>query len=191
MEATHGNEPARVVTAPMSAIANPFPAGGGETGARMRAQDWSTSPLGPSDTWPTALRTAVHLILASPESMFLAWGPELRFFHNDAYAPILGPRLPRALGAPLANLWSDVWEQVRPIAEKALAGEASRFDDLPLTMARHGAEERTWWSFSYSPLRDETGAVAGLFCVTSETTQRVLADKALRDLNATLERHVE
>ncbi len=111
--------------------------------------------------------------------MYLAWGPDLIFF-NDAYRPILGPRLPHALGMTLPELWPDAWEQVRPIAEKALAGQASRFDDLPITMAHCGEPEDTWWSFSFSPVRDEAGAVAGLFCVTNAITERVLATRRLR-----------
>ena len=154
-----------------------FPAAGGDVAAAIRAHDWSPFPLGSPHAWPTALRLAIELILASPESMFLAWGPELLFFHNDKYSPILGPRRAHALGVPIADLWPDVWDQVRPIAESALAGEASRFDDLPLTMARYGHTEQTWWSFSYSPLRDESGAVVGLFCVTNETTRQVLENR--------------
>ena len=80
----------------------------------------------------------------------------------------------------LPELWAEVWDDVQPIVEKALAGTLSRFEDMPLTMARNGVEERTWWSFSYSPLYDEDGIVRGLFCVTRETTNRVLADVALR-----------
>jgi len=155
----------------------PFPATNGDVAAAIRAHDWSAFPLGSPQAWPTALRLAIELILASPESMFLAWGPELLFFHNDTYSPILGPRRTHALGVPIADLWPDVWDQVRPIAESALAGEASRFDNLPLTMARYGDAEQTWWSFSYSPLRDESGTVVGLFCVTNETTRQVLASR--------------
>ena len=163
-----------------------FPRAGGETGVLMRVHDWARTALGPPSGWPAALRVSVNLILGSPESMFLAWGPDLVFFFNDTYRPILGPRLPHALGAPMRELWSDVWEQVRPMVELALAGTASRYDDLPLTMARHGVEEQTWWSFSYSPAFDEDGAVMGLFCVTSETTQRVLSERALRAREAEL-----
>lgn len=112
-------------------------------GALIRARDWSTSPLGPAEAWPASLRVGLSLMLNSPESMFLAWGPQLRFFFHDTYRPIPGPRLDGAMGQPLAVLWSDVWEQVKPIVDKALAGEASRYDDLPLTMARHGTEEET------------------------------------------------
>ncbi|RZK93562.1 MAG: hypothetical protein EOO66_09740, partial [Methylobacterium sp.] len=76
----------------------------------MRAHDWDRTPLGPTAGWPAALKVAVNLILASPESMFLAWGPDLTFLFNDTYRPILGPRLPHALGAPMRKLWSDVWD---------------------------------------------------------------------------------
>jgi two-component sensor histidine kinase/PAS domain-containing protein len=161
-----------------------FLSGGGEIGALIRAHDWSASPIGPPEGSPDALRVALGLVLNPPESMFLAWGPDLVFFFNDAYRPILGPRLPYALGAALPELWSDAWEQVRPIAEKALAGEASGFDDMPVTMARYGQEEETWWSFSYSPIRDGSGAVVGLFCITNETTARVRSVAALRESEA-------
>ena len=155
-------------------------------GALMRTHDWDGSPLGPIRRWSPALKAAIQLMLASPECMFLAWGRELTFLFNDAYRPILGPRLDRALGAALPHLWADAWDQVRPVAEKALAGTASRFEDLPLTMARRGVEEETWWSFSYSPAYDENHEVAGLFCVVTETTQRVLTERALRAREAEL-----
>ena len=166
---------------PVESVSRPkeFPQAGGEMGALVRAHDWSRTPLGPIAGWPAALKVTLNPVLASPESMFLAWGPDLTFFFNDIYRPILGPRLSWALGAPMSELWSDVWEQVRPSVELALSGTASRFDDLPLTMARHGVGEETWWSFSHSPVRDEHDAVVGLFCVVTETTQRVLTERTL------------
>jgi PAS domain S-box-containing protein len=154
--------------------------GGGEAGAWIRAHNWMASPLGPIEGWPAALRIAVNLLLASPDAMFLAWGPELTFLFNDAYRPILGARLPSALGATLPDLWHDSWDQVRPLVDKALAGEASRHEDMLVTMDRHGAPEKTWWSSSYAPLRDEDGRVAGLFCITRETTAHVQSGAALR-----------
>ncbi|WP_237477022.1 PAS domain-containing protein [Lichenibacterium dinghuense] len=163
-----------------------FPHAGGTTAAEMRAFDWSRTRIGPPDTWPAALRTAVDLILDSPESMYLAWGPELHFFFNDAYRPVLGPRLPVALGTTLPELWPDAWPAVRPFALDALAGRASRHVDMPVVMARRGEPERTWWTFSYSPLRDRDGAVRGLLCITNETTDHVLATRAQREREAEL-----
>ena len=156
-----------------------FPPIGGEIGAMIRARDWTGSPVGALETWSEALRVALALVLASPESMYLVWGPALTFFFNDAYRPILGPRLPSALGASLPELWPDAWEAVRPSVEKGFSGEASRFEDMPIAMARHGAPEDTWWTFSYSPVRDGTGRVVGLLCITNETTDRVRATATL------------
>lgn len=174
-----------------------FPAGDSEAGRTIKDMDWGATPLGPIEQWPAALKIHLNLILNFPESMYLLWGPELLFFHNDAYAPILGPRRDAAMGARMQELWSDVWDQVQPFAERALNGQPYHCEDMPLTMARYGAIERTWWSFSFSPMIDEHNQVVGLFCVTNETTRRVLDQRALRaseqrrlDLIADLERQV-
>ena len=149
-------------------------------GAAIRDRDWSNSPLGSIAAWPVSLCSALGLMLNSPESMYLLWGPELTFFFNDAYRPILGPRLADALGRPIADVWPDAWDQVRPLAEQALAGESVRFEDLPVAMARYGEPEETWWSFCYSPVFDDGGVVAGVFCITNETTDRVRSTALLR-----------
>jgi len=153
-----------------------FPADGGGVGALMRAHDWSTSPLGPPEGWPQSLRSVVGLLLASKFPMFVAWGPELGFLYNDSYALILGEKHPRALGRRFSDIWSDIWEDIRPLVDRALAGEATFHQDLPLTMLRNGYEEQTWFTFSYSPVRDESGTVAGMFCACTETTGTVLAE---------------
>ncbi|KAF1017016.1 MAG: hypothetical protein GAK31_00275 [Stenotrophomonas maltophilia] len=85
----------------------PFPRATGDAAAAIRARDWRGTVLGEPAQWPVALRCALELMLNSPESMYLVRGPELVFFHNDAYAPILGPRLHGAIGQPLRVLWAD------------------------------------------------------------------------------------
>ena len=112
-------------------------------GARMRAYDWAASALGPLETWPQSLRTAVSLLLSSRFPMFIAWGPQLAFLYNDDYAPILGAKHPAALGRPFAEVWSEIWSDVGPLAERALRGEATFREDLPLTMQRAGFVEQT------------------------------------------------
>ena len=174
-----------------------FLAGGGKTGALMRAHDWSESPLGPPDTWPQSLRTVVGLLLQSQFPMFVAWGPDLGFLYNDPYAEILGAKHPRALGRRFYDIWSEIWPDISPLIDAAMAGHATYHEDLPLLMNRKGYDEQTWFTFSYSPVRDESGTVAGIFCACSETTQKVLVERAmresearLRELNETLERRV-
>ena len=111
-----------------------FLSGGGIMGALMRAHDWSESPLGPPETWPQSLRTVVSLLLNSKFPMFIAWGPELAFLYNDGYLPIFGAKHPQALGQPFAKVWSDIWSDISPLVDRALAGEATFHENLPLLM---------------------------------------------------------
>lgn len=151
---------------------------------RVRAFDWSTTELGAAKTWPQSLRTSLDIILSSRQPMFLAWGPGLTFLYNDAYVPILGRKHPDALGQPFQDVWSEIWSDLSPLIERALAGEATWSENLPLTMERNGFPEATWYTFSYSPLRDDDGRIAGMFCSCIETTAQVLAgqqSKAERD----------
>ena len=164
--------------------------GGGAVGALMRAHDWSESPLGAPESWPQPLRTVVGLLLQSRFPMFVAWGDALGFLYNDPYAEILGTKHPRALGRRFHDIWSEIWSDISPLIDAAMAGQAIYREDLPLVMNRKGFDEQTWFTFSYSPLRDESGKVAGMFCACSETTRRVLAERGLLDLNETLERRV-
>ncbi|MDM0107003.1 PAS domain-containing protein [Variovorax sp. J22R24] len=156
----------------------------------MRSHDWSESPLGPPEAWPQPLQTVVGLLLQSRFPMFVAWGDELGFLYNDSYAEILGAKHPRALGMRFHDIWSEIWSDISPLIDAAMAGQAIYREDLPLVMNRKGYDEQTWFTFSYSPLRDESGVIAGMFCAVSETTRRVLAERGLRDLNETLERRV-
>ncbi|MCW8086580.1 PAS domain-containing protein [Sabulicella glaciei] len=146
-------------------------------GAHIRAHDWSLSPLGPPETWPTPLLTIVGVMLAASQPMFAAWGPERAVLYNDPYAEILGAKHPAALGRPFFEVWHELRESVGPIVERAYAGEPTAMDDIALVMVRHGYPEEAHFSFFYAPLRDEGGAVAGVYCGCAEITDRVLAER--------------
>jgi PAS domain S-box-containing protein len=141
----------------------------------IAAKDWCGVPIGAPEDWPSSLRAIVSLLLNSRFPMFVAWGPNLTFLYNDAYAVILGAKHPTALGRPFEEIWSEIWQDVGPLADRALAGDASWLEDLPLVMNRHGYEEETFFTFSYSPAVDDSGAIAGVFCACTETTEKVLA----------------
>lgn len=167
------------------------------TAQAMRSHDWRDHPLGPPQDWPPLLRQTVNVLLSSSESMYLLWGEPLFFFSNDAYQPILGPRLPQAIGTTLARLWPDAIDAVRPSIDAALRGDSVRHVDQPITMARHGEPEDTWWTFSFSPVFDDDGAIPAVLCHTVETTDRILSDRRrdlaearLRDINDRLEQVV-
>src|SRR6478736_3219098 len=163
-----------------------FLSGGGEVGALMRTHDWSTSPLGPPEGWPQSLRSVVGLILNTKFPMFVAWGPELGFLYNDAYAEILGGKHPAAIGSRFEDIWREIWPDIHPIVEKALAGQSTYHTNLPLN--RRGYDEQTWFTFSYSPVRDESGAIAGMYCAVKETTSEVLGERRRLDENERLHR---
>ena len=113
--------------------------------------------------------------------MFVAWGKDLGFLYNDPYSEILGAKHPAALGKRFHDIWSEIWPDISPLIDAAMAGEATDREDLPLVMNRKGYDEQTWFTFSYSPVRDESGKVAGMFCACWETTPKVLAERAMRE----------
>ena len=161
-----------------------FLAGGGEMGALMREHDWSSTSLGAPTSWPGALRTLVAVMLGSRQPMFVAWGAGRTLLYNDGYAAILARKHPDALGQPLLDVWSEIQDDIVPIVEQAYAGEAVHMDDIMLVMDRHGYREETHFAFSYTPVRDEAGAVVGLFCPCTETTKQVLAERARLEAEA-------
>ncbi|MDG2520845.1 PAS domain-containing protein [Caulobacter segnis] len=158
---------------------------GGEMGDRMREVDWAATPLGPPEGWSQALRLTLGLILASGFPMALRWGPELVILYNDAYAPILGDKHPRALGQRFADIWPEVSQQLMPVQEEQIAGQRGAIftEDMPVSIRRHGsALEAAWFTVSYSPVPDDTSptGVGGIMATAVETTNRVLTERALR-----------
>ncbi len=150
-------------------------------GALIRATDWTRTPFGPIETWPQSLRTAVNLTLESRFAMVVAWGPQFRFFYNDRYRPILGSKHP-ALGLSCEEIFPEVWPIVGPEFERVRRGEAFDVEDWNLPLERHGYLENCWFTLSYSPIRDESGAVGGLLAVVAETTRRVESERRLATL---------
>ncbi|KGQ20393.1 PAS/PAC sensor hybrid histidine kinase [Lysobacter dokdonensis DS-58] len=116
-------------------------------------------------------------MLRSKFPMFVAWGPSMGFLYNDPYVEVLGAKHPFALGLPFEEIWSEIWEDVGPLARRALAGEATYMENLPLLMRRKGYDEPTWFTFSYSPVTDEQGDIAGMYCACTETTAGVIAER--------------
>ena len=154
-----------------------FP-GDGEMVQLCRAFDWASTPLGPVSDWPQSLCTIASTILASRHPMFLWWGPDLVQIYNDAYRPSFGDgtRHPRALGAQGREFWTDIWDIIGPEVDGVLAtGEATWHVDQLVPIERNGTIENVWWTYSYSPVRDDEGLIAGVLVVVQETTRQVTA----------------
>ena len=154
---------------------SPLPATG--VRALLGRHDWEGNPLGHPDSWPPELATAVGMALDSSFPMFVAWGPELRFLYNDAYAIMMGAKHPAGLGQPFKEVWAEIWTDIVPIIDRALSGKSAFFEDLPLVVERQGYPEQGNFTFSYSPLHDGDGNVAGMYCTAIETTARVQAER--------------
>ncbi len=166
---------------------NPFVllAGGGEMGERTRAFDWSKTPVGPVVGWPQGLKSAVSICLGSRYPIVIWWGREdLTQFYNDGYTPMLGvTKHPKSLGQSAKVCWSEIWHIVGPMVESVFAtGEATWSEDLLLVLDRNLPREEAYFTFSYSPIRDDAGAVGGIFCAVTETTGRVVGERRLRTL---------
>ena len=160
--------------------------GGGEMGALIRAKRWADTPLGPIESWPQSLRSAVSILVPSKAQIILFWGPDLVAIYNDAYRPVLGAKHPHALGVPARRLFSEAWHVLEPLFMGVVnTGEAFWAKDHEFALERHGFLEETYFDVSYDPVRDETGRVGGLFCIVSDTTGRIVGERrlaALRDL---------
>ena len=165
-------------------LARLFP-GDSELATRMRAFDWSQTPLGAVETWPQSLCTSVRIFLQSRFPMLILWGREFVMLYNDAFRPILGTsKHPQALGQPAQECWWEVWQVFKPMLEGVLIkGETTWFEDTLSLLERNGYLEECYFTFSHSPILGETGNVDGVLIVVTETTQRVLSESRLNTLS--------
>ncbi len=149
-------------------------------GARMRAFDWATTPLGPAAHWPQSLKTIVRVLLDSRYAMWMLWGPELTFFCNDAYLPTVGLKRDWVLGARSDRVWQEIWPEISPRIERVLRdGESSWDEQLLLFLKRSGYTEETYHTFSYSPIYDDSSHISGMLCVVMETTTQLIEARRL------------
>jgi signal transduction histidine kinase len=163
-----------------------FIAGGGETGELIRSIDWRTTPLGPASKWPQSLRTSLSICLSSRFPIALYWGRQYVMLYNDDLLPMVGAnKHPWAMGRPAFEVLPEIRAVIEPMLDQVVGtGEAIWSQDLMLPLVRGDAPEEGYFTFTYSPIRDETGGVGGVFCAVLETTEKVIEERRLRLLNA-------
>ena len=152
---------------------------------RVDAFDWSATPLGPRANWPSELEIVIQQILDSSFPKAVVWGKQFTTIYNDAFLPILGAK-PDALGRSFADIWSEAWDTIGPIAERAFDGIPTYIEDFPLVIDRSGREEQAWFTFCYSPLRLADGSIAGMLDTVVETTGKMRAQADLALVNREL-----
>jgi PAS domain S-box-containing protein len=160
--------------------------GAGEMGVLVRSIDWRDTPFGPIVEWPQSLRTTMSICLSSRFPIAVYWGPEFLMLYNESLIPMVGSKKhPHALGQSARVVLAEIWGIIEPLLEHVrTTGEATWSEDLMLPLARTGAPEESYFTFTYSPIRDETGGVGGVFCAAVETTEKVIEGRRLRLLNA-------
>ncbi|MFD2569288.1 PAS domain S-box protein [Spirosoma soli] len=166
---------------------NPFLADGGEMGHLIRKMDWTKTPIGPPETWPLTLRTAVNIMLDTRFPMAIAWGPAFTMLYNDGYRPMIGLKHPQAMGASAQYILAEIWDSIGPLFNQVMTGQAVVFDDFLAPLYRNGFLEECYFDFSYSPIRLEDGQTGGVLVTISETTDRVIRERrsqTLRDVAA-------
>jgi PAS domain S-box-containing protein len=167
-------------------LANSRIIGAGEMADLIRGFDWTRTSLGPMAAWPDTLVTTVNMLLASRHPMFLWWGPELIQFYNDGYRPsIRADKHPSAVGQRGAECWPEIWSIIGPQIESVMGeGCATWHTNQLVPINRDGKPEEVYWTYSYSPVRDNEGIVRGTLVVCSETTEQVLSERRLKTLLA-------
>ncbi len=167
-----------------------FLLGGGEMGKLIRGMDWSKTPLGAIETWPQSLRTSVSLCLSSSFPILIAWGPEKIQIYNDSYRPICGAKHPASMGMNFRICWETALEVVGDAFTRTeQEGEGTYINDQRMFLDRYGYLEEAFMTFSFAPIRDESGGVGGIFHPITETTVKILSGRrthALRELGAAL-----
>ena len=164
------------VSTKTNTIKHNFLKAGGEAAELIASIDWSQTSLGHIDFWPQSLITTLGIILHSKFPMFLFWGPELICFYNDGYRPSLGNngKHPYAMGSRAEDVWPEIWHIIKPMIDHVLTGgDGTWSEDQLIPIYRNGKIEDVYWTFSYSPVNDESGDVAGVFVTCTETTEKV------------------
>jgi signal transduction histidine kinase len=161
----------------------------GEMARLVREKDWESTALGSPENWQQSLKTLVDVILNSKFPMFLFWGSELSCFYNDAYRPSLGinGKHPSILGMRAEDSWTEIWDIIKPLIDHVMnGGGATWSEDQLIPIYRNGKIEDVYWTFSYSPVKDESGKIAGVLVTCTETTDKVVVFQKLQESNQQL-----
>ena len=152
---------------------------GGKMGVLIRSFDWVKTPLGPIESWPQSLLTAVNIVLESPVPLVMLWGQDGIMIYNDAYSLFAGARHPSLLGSKVLEGWPEVADFNKNVMEKGLKGEKLSYKDQRLILYRNNRPEDVYMNLNYSPIINELGEAAGVLAIVVETTERVLAEEEL------------
>jgi serine phosphatase RsbU (regulator of sigma subunit) len=150
-----------------------------------RSVDWSARALGEPSEWHPSLLATLDLALHTRFPITLFWGPEFTMLYNEAYIPLIADKHPRALGAPAHEVFPEIWDLIGPMLTSVMDGRAANWvEDAGMYLERRGLLEECFFTFSYSPIRDDQGVVRGVIDIATETTGKVLDRRRLALLSS-------
>ncbi len=158
-----------------------WPSGQGEMALRIGTYNWTATPLGPTVAWPQNLKAAVELMLASAFPMSILWGQEAIILYNDAKARLLGKFHPAALGQSAFEALLVIPHGLEPVIHRVMSGESVVFGEQRYVVQGKSGEREMWVDHLASPMRSETGAIAGLWMVLIDVTTRIQAERQRQD----------
>jgi len=168
-----------------------YPIGGGRLGQLIRDFDWAGTSIGSLAQWPQSLKSVTQMLLLSPVPIVLLWGEDGVMIYNDAYSEFAGSRHPALLGSKVREGWAEVADFNDHVMRVGLSGQTLAYRDQELALQRRGKLEPVWMNLDYSPVLDETGRPAGVIAIVVETTEKVLAQRQLRESEGRLRAFVE
>jgi PAS domain S-box-containing protein len=165
----------------ITARINTLITGNSEMAGRIRAHNWSKTPLGPIEGWSETLLATANLMLHSPFPTILSWGEEMVFLYNDAAIPTLMVKHPKALGAHYRDVFPEAWDLVRADLEACFyRGQTAVRDNIFIPILFNGVLEGHYWSYSLIPVY-ENGRIGGVYDAFRNMTETVEGARRLRE----------
>lgn len=145
----------------------------------IRHVDWSTTDLGPMQTWRRELRQVVRFMIADTAPAILYWGPNSTIVYNEAYIPLVKERHPTMIGQNAPDVFPDFWNYFEEIIAKqhedgiTVSGEAS----LLLMERQTGFLEETYFDWKLVPVIGDDGLFLGAYGIPADNTERVIGER--------------
>jgi PAS domain S-box-containing protein len=165
----------------LTARINTLIAGNTEMAGRIRAHNWSDTPLGPIEGWSETLLATVNLMLHSPFPTILSWREEMVFLYNDAAISTLTVKHPEALGAYYRDVFHEAWDLVSADLEGCFyRGQTAVRDNMLIPILFDGVLLDHYWSYSLIPVY-ENGKIGGVYDTFRNVTETVEGARRLRE----------
>ncbi|KAI3546218.1 hsp90-like protein [Colletotrichum abscissum] len=133
--------------------------------------DWSATPLGAMDRWPSLLHQSYSQILCNSQPTAIYWGKKLTTVYNEAYGEMIGARHPNLMGHSVTEVFPEITDQLRDMMENpGQSRRASNEEAFRFFLERpEGSPLETYLKWSIVPVM-QNGECLGFIHLISDTT---------------------